>query len=58
MFLFNATIFHLLLGYTPFRFEYLLLFVQSLVLAITYTASKYWAFAKKMDIMHENTKSP
>ena len=55
MFFFNATVFRLLLGYTHYRFELLLLFVQALVLLITYTATKYWAFAKQMDIMHQHS---
>ena len=50
MFFFNALFFHLLLRYTYIRFEFLLLFVQALVFLMTFSFSKYWAFANPMVI--------
>lgn len=49
MFLLNATLFHLMLQYTQIRFEISLLFAQSLVLVLTFLASKYWAFGMSVN---------
>ena len=49
MFLINATLFHLMLRNTQIRFEISLLFAQSLVLVLTFLASKYWAFSMSVN---------
>lgn len=49
MFLLNATLFHLMLRNTQIRFEISLLFAQSLVLVLTFLASKYWAFSMSVN---------
>lgn len=52
MFLLNACIFHLLLEFMRIRFEISLLFAQSVVVLITYVASKYWAFARPLSALN------
>jgi len=57
MFLLNALILHLLLKYAPFRFELALLLAQSMVVVLTYVASKYWAFARPLDSLSLTSRS-
>jgi putative flippase GtrA len=55
MFLINALILHILLAHFSFRFELSLFFAQAFIVAITYAASKYWAFAKPLQIKSDQS---